>query len=185
MLIVIWSLSKELLWLVPRRRLSLLQLWASNSFFGLCLLSSPCGVHCCPGWPFIVGTVLSALASAGTWAEDAASAGGAYVLNCVICVLIGKNVNSLFQLTMLRTGVVATSPALGMLQTNQNSPCSSGLYGCCALTALCVLAARHGWCVVSSGQLLFLSFCIGSLLWLKPALFSEEPALPWLLALQD
>lgn len=90
------------------------------------------------------------------------------------------------------------------------SPCSSWkrlgqelwapvlCWGCCrqvqapvqlgrtdVLLLQCVLADWHGWCMVSSGQLLFLSFCIDSLLWCKPALFSEESAVQSLLALQD
>lgn len=79
-------------------------------------------------------------------------------------------------------GEVAASPVLGMLQTNQNSPCSSRSYGCCALTApVCSGSLTQ----LVPGELWTVAFCIGSLLWCKPALFSKESALRWLPALQD
>lgn len=100
-----------------------------------------------------------------------------------IFVLTCKSVNALFQLKTVRTGAVAASPAPGVLQRNESSPVQASCTDV-VLSERCVLAAWHGWGVGSSAQLLLYPFCVGSVFWCEPALFSTESVLQWLPALR-
>lgn len=100
-----------------------------------------------------------------------------------IFVLTCKSVNALFQLKTVRTGAVAASSAPGVLQRNQSSPVQASCTDV-MLSERCVLAAWHGWGVGSSAQLLLCPFCVGSVFWCEPALFSTESGLQWLPALR-
>lgn len=140
-----------------------------------------CWSHC---WCFIVGTILSAFASAGTWAEDAASAGRAYVLSCV--GLHAYMHKCQFPVLAENTAAAAavTSSVPGMLQINQNSSCSRWVvWMFCSRIPVC--SGSLTWLLHVELWTVCLSYCVGSLLWPKSSMFSKGSALQRLPVLQN